>query len=110
MFFPDIEAISGVEGLMAQNVQQHHAFEVGLKNLEDYASKTSVGEYDGQKLRSIIDGFGGILTKHLTEEIQTLLALKIYDGPALKKAYLKWDHEMKQGDKVCIIDLSLDGT
>jgi hypothetical protein len=32
--------------------------------------------FDGQRVRKIIDGFGEILTQHLTEEIDTLLSLE----------------------------------
>jgi hypothetical protein len=51
-------------------------------------------------LREIVDRFGGKLTQHLTEEIQTLLELKVYDGPALKNACVEFDLEMRKGDKV----------
>jgi len=98
--FPQIEQITRVKGLMEVNVQQHHAFMEGLEAFHKYAKETKVEEYDGMKLKVVIDRFGGKLTKHLTEEIGTLLGLKPYDGPALKKAYLKFDDEMRKGEKV----------
>jgi hemerythrin-like domain-containing protein len=98
--FPQIEEITGVKGLMEVNVAQHHAFMEGLEAFHKYAKETKVEEYDGLKLKLLIDRFGGKLTKHLTEEIGTLLSLKTYDGPALKKAYLKFDGEMRKGEKV----------
>ncbi|KAH8770313.1 hypothetical protein BGZ57DRAFT_1017042 [Hyaloscypha finlandica] len=97
--FPQIEEITGVKGLMEVNVAQHHAFMEGLEAFHKYAKETKVEEYDGLKLKLLIDRFGGKLTKHLTEEIGTLLGLKTYDGPALKKAYLKFDGEMRKGEK-----------
>jgi hypothetical protein len=78
----------------------------GLEELHKYVKETPVEEYDGMNLRKIIDSFGGNLTKHLTEEIGTLLGLKIYDGPALKKAYMGFDEEMRKGDKVMKLFLS----
>jgi hemerythrin-like domain-containing protein len=99
-FFPRVEEITGVKGLMEVNVTQHQVFMAGLEELHKYAKETPVEGYDGMKLRNIIDSFGGNLTKHLTEEIGTLLGLKIYDGPILRKAYMGFDAEMRKGDKV----------
>jgi hemerythrin-like domain-containing protein len=98
--FPRVEEITGVEGLMKVNITQHQMFMNGLEEMKKYAKKTKAEEYDGMELRGIIDGFGGNLTKHLTEEIETLLGLKTYDGPELKKAYVGFDDEMRKGDKV----------
>jgi hypothetical protein len=98
--FPRVEEITGVEGLMEVNIAQHHTFIEGLEELRKYAKETKAGEYDGVELRGIIDGFGGDLTRHLTEEIDTLLGLKKYDGLALKKAFVGFDDEMRKGDKV----------
>jgi hypothetical protein len=39
----------------------------------------------------------------LAEEINTLLGLKIYDRPALKKAYIAFDMEMRKGENVSIL-------
>lgn len=99
--FPCVEDITGVKDLMEKNVAQHHAFLPGLEELSTYVNTTKVGEYDGKKLRSIIEEFGHKLTEHLTDEIQTLLALKEYDSsPKLMEAYNKFDLEMRKGDKV----------
>jgi len=57
-FFPRIEEITGKKGLMEVNVAQHHSFESGLLKLENYGKETKVDEYDGKKLREIIDEFG----------------------------------------------------
>lgn len=62
-----------------------------------------VEDYDGMKLRGVINRFGAKLTQHLTEEIQTLLELKICDGSSLKKVYNEFDLEMRKGDKVSFI-------
>ncbi len=99
-FFPKVEKITGVKGLMEVNVAQHHAFMDGLEELHRYVKETKAEEYDGMKLRGIIDGFGGKLTTHLNEEIETLSGLKMFDGQALRKAYMEFDAEMRKGDKV----------
>jgi hemerythrin-like domain-containing protein len=100
LFFPRIENITGSNGFMEKNVTQHHAFEPGLMELQRWVKDAKVESYDGMKLRGVIDDFGGKLTQHLTEEIQTLLELRIYDGPALKNTWNAFDLEMRKGDKV----------
>jgi len=102
ILFPAIEKITGVEGLMAANVEQHHRFEEGLEHLKKYVSETEVEEYEGGKLREIIEEFGGKLTEHLMEEIATLLALEKYDAKALRAAWVGFDEAMRQGEKVRI--------
>ena len=51
-------------------------------------------------MRGIIDGFGHVLREHLTYEIEIILKLKEFDGPVLKKAYLEFDLELREGDSV----------
>jgi hemerythrin-like domain-containing protein len=99
-FFPQAEEITGVKGLMDVNVGQHHAFMGGLEKFQRFAKETKVQRYDGSEMRRIIEGFGGELTKHLTEEIDTLLGLKKYDTVALRKAFVVFDLEMRKGEKV----------
>ncbi|KAE9381189.1 hypothetical protein N431DRAFT_392151 [Stipitochalara longipes BDJ] len=106
-FFPSVEKITGVKGLMEVNVEQHHAFMGGLDEFHKYTKETGVENFDGKEMRKIIEGFGGKLTKHLTEEIETLLGLKIYDGPALRKAYMVFDLEMRKGDKSILFPIVL---
>lgn len=102
-YFPEVERLTGMKGLMAANVAQHHAFMPGLEAFSKYAMETSVEEYDGLKLRAIVDSFGEILTKHLTDEIDTLLELKAYDGAVMKKLYDEFDLKLRAGDKVSLV-------
>jgi len=99
-FFPQVEEITGVKGLMEVNIEQHHAFMGGLLEFQRFAKETSVEKFEGKEMSRVIEAFGGKLTKHLTEEIGTLLGLKIYNGAALRKAYMVFDLEMRKGDKV----------
>lgn len=86
-FFPALEALNGQKGSMEGNVAQHDAFEPGLEALGKYAASTGVEEYDGHKLRAIIDSFGEILSKHLADEIPTLLKLEACDDKEVRKVW-----------------------
>jgi hemerythrin-like domain-containing protein len=100
LLFPALEEGTGVKGLMEKNVEQHHAFMSGFRELETWVKEVKVEEYDGGKLRGIIDQFGEKLTEHLSEEITTLLELKEYDGVGIMKAFGVFDKAMQQGEKV----------
>jgi hemerythrin-like domain-containing protein len=100
ILFPMFERISGVKGLMEQNVAQHDAFVPGLEELGRYAKETPAKDYDAQKLREIIDRFGPALTTHLTEEIDTLMDMKKYDTVAIMKGYSEFEEELRKGEKV----------
>ncbi len=74
---------------MAVNVTQHDAFGPPINKFMDYVTAASTLEqYDGMKIRALVDGFGEILRVHLNDEIPTLLALNKYGGEKLKEA---WD-------------------
>ncbi|CAJ2513393.1 Uu.00g015120.m01.CDS01 [Anthostomella pinea] len=71
MFFPAVEAMAGEEDIMAANVEQHEAFHDGLHAMEAYleACLNDVDTYDGDKVVTLIDGFGNTLCEHLADEI-----------------------------------------
>jgi hemerythrin HHE cation binding domain-containing protein len=79
--FPTIEKLTGVQGIMDANVQQHVAFHDGLSQYEGYLKRVLEGEekYDGEKFRGIIDSFGETLGQHLNDEIPTLAGLRKFD-------------------------------
>jgi hypothetical protein len=79
--FPWLEEMIGVPGKMQVNVDQHHEFEPGVKAFTKYVAglKSGSEQYDGQKVRELIDGFGPILLKHLEDEIGTLVELEQFD-------------------------------
>jgi Hemerythrin HHE cation binding domain len=85
--FPGFEKVVGKPGLLNVNVEQHHIFSAGLEELLAYATSTSPNEYSGERLRAIINNFSEPLCKHLHEEIETLLGLRHYNGPALLKVW-----------------------
>ncbi|CAK7210957.1 hypothetical protein SEUCBS140593_001005 [Sporothrix eucalyptigena] len=86
IFFPGVEKIAGEEGIMAANVEQHHAFHEGLERYEAYiqACLENKEQFNGKVLVEIIDTFGAILTQHLTEEITTLMDLRKYGTEQFK--------------------------
>ncbi|KAK4231882.1 hypothetical protein QBC38DRAFT_464818 [Podospora fimiseda] len=80
LFFPAVEKMSGVKGVMDGNIEQHRVFGAGLDNLKQYAEAVIADKevYEGGKIVEIIDGFGQSLAKHLADEIPTLQGLRVY--------------------------------
>ncbi|TVY54356.1 hypothetical protein LCER1_G004237 [Lachnellula cervina] len=78
LFFPWLEEYIGIENYMEKNIEQHHAFAPGLKELEDYtaARKTGKEMFDGAHVRKIINDFGPILAQHLRDEVESLEAME----------------------------------
>jgi hemerythrin-like domain-containing protein len=87
LVFPRLEAYTGKAGCMSANIEQHHLFEPGLKQLTEYATKTPVGDFDSVKLRALIDGFATALQTHLEAEISTLLDLQSYESKGLMEIF-----------------------
>ena len=75
--FPLFTAMTGVEGIMEQNIVQHEAFHPGLEALDAYATACQDYKeaYNGKRVVEIIEEFAPILTTHLDDEITTLDAL-----------------------------------
>ena len=99
-FFPSIERLSGVEGLMAQNYEQHKAFTPGFEDFDKYVRSTNPSEYDGMMVRQLVEAFAEPLTKHLHEEIDTLRALNKYDSKEVREAYKRFEKSMMSTDNV----------
>src|SRR4051812_24035571 len=79
-FFPSIELISGVQGIMERNIEQHRAFTPGFDLFHEYSRTCVPEDYDGGKIRRLIEDFAEPLTQHLHDEIKTLRALDKYDS------------------------------
>jgi len=118
LVFPLIEKEVGVDGLMEENVIQHKAFSEGLNAFWDYIKAVQAKElpYVGQKVIQLIDNFGPTLREHLTDEINTLLALNQYniDWKTVNKAIIT--HAIKTADKekqipfmMCSNDTTFEG-
>ncbi|PBP20042.1 C-3 sterol dehydrogenase/C-4 decarboxylase [Diplocarpon rosae] len=85
VYFPAIEAASGITGLMSENVTQHLAMELGMEAFRRYAENTRKGEFSGEKLRDLIMVFKDAYEKHQHEEITTILEL----GGKVESAVMK---------------------
>jgi hypothetical protein len=103
IFFPAIESITGVAGLMEQNIEQHRAFTPGFEAFERYCRTCPPEEFDGQKLRSLFEGFAEALVKHLHDEIETLRALDGYDSTRLREAYEAFVKSLMATDNVSLL-------
>ena len=89
--FPELAGFAGKPGLMDGPKHQHEEFTPGLDKLLQYATNTKPDAYrwTGRGgMKEIIDGFGASLTKHLNEEIDTILSLGFMDSVGLRKC---WD-------------------
>jgi hypothetical protein len=100
-FFPNIERITGVKGIMERNIEQHRAFTPGFHEFHEYAQTCSPKDYDGAKLRSLVEGFAEPLTKHLRDEIDSLRALDAYDSAKVRDAYKRLEKLLMDTDNVC---------
>ncbi|KFY49991.1 hypothetical protein V495_00385 [Pseudogymnoascus sp. VKM F-4514 (FW-929)] len=102
ILFPGFERVSGVEGMMAANVVQHHEFTPGfdifVKYVKDCLDDKSEERFAADKFRQLIDGFAPKLTLHLADEIPTLLSLDKYDEKKLNKVYDDFEKVVKDGD------------
>jgi len=84
VLFPSLEELLEAPGLMAGNVEQHESFHGGLDQYDAHLQDVLDGkqQYDGKKLRGILEGLMPALRTHLSDEIHTLLALQKYDDKA----------------------------
>ena len=105
-FFPSIEAISGIEGLMSRNVEQHRAFTPGFEHFEEYCRACPPAEYDGERLKALVDGFAEPLTRHLYDEIETLRALEKYDSAKIRQAYRRFEKSLMATDNASPLEAS----
>jgi hemerythrin-like domain-containing protein len=80
MLFPFLEKATGVKGIMDANLNQHKAFHEHLDSLKNYAEAVLGGteKFSGDKIVAIVDALGPVLTRHLNDEIPTLLGLRQY--------------------------------
>ncbi|CAM1509534.1 Fc.00g032730.m01.CDS01 [Cosmosporella sp. VM-42] len=100
-FFPYIETTTGQKGLMETNVEQHHAFSVGVEDFKSYIDDCLANrqQFDGQKLVKIIDGFGETLTTHLGDEIPTLVNLREFGMKKMSGLEKKFGEEGEENMK-----------
>ncbi|KAF2118011.1 hypothetical protein BDV96DRAFT_407548 [Lophiotrema nucula] len=105
IFFPSIEQISGVEGIMERNIDQHRAFAPGFELFQKYSQTCLPEDYDGRKLRTLVEGFAEPLTRHLHDEIETLRALDKFDSQRIRQAYQRFEKSLMNTDNYRIAPL-----
>jgi hypothetical protein len=99
-FFPTVEKMTGVKGIMDNNIDQHKAFHDGMDSLKAFADGVLADEqkYDGSRLVALIDSFGPALMQHLADEIPTILSLRQY-GDKMAELPKAFDEE---GEKAMV--------
>lgn len=87
-FFPLLRDLTGDATFCDVATKEHDLFDVGVGKWKEYIYNVNPEEYDGSRLKEIIEGFGTHLHQHLTAEIAWLLSMSKYDSDACKKAFL----------------------
>ena len=100
VFFPDVELISNVQGLMERNIEQHRTFTPGFDRFQKYSQTCLPQDYDRRKIRSLVEDFAQPLTQHLYDEIDTLRDLDRYDSRRLRQAYQRFEKILMATDNV----------
>jgi hemerythrin-like domain-containing protein len=101
MFFPIVEKMTGIKGIMDTNIDQHKAFHDGVDGLKGYVQAVIADQerYSGTKVVSLVDGFGTSLVQHLADEIPTILSLRQYGEERMAGLPKEFDAE---GDKAMV--------
>ncbi|KAI5239198.1 hypothetical protein E4T43_06968 [Aureobasidium subglaciale] len=108
IFFPEIESITKIKGLMEQNVEQHRAFTPGFDEFYEYSKTCQPVEYDGRKMKALVEAFAKPLIKHLHDEIETLRALDKYNSEKIRRAYRRFEKSLMATDNVKCLPSKLD--
>lgn len=90
-FFPLVEKVTGVTGLMDDLEVEHEEFHDGLMALKDYV-ETALQKPDCYRwttMRRMIYSFSPALVDHLHGEIDFLLGLEKFGNEGLKKAWVE---------------------
>ena len=85
---------------MERNVEQHRAFTPGFDGFQEYTKTCAPKDYDGQRIRSLVEAFADPLTRHLYDEIDTLRALDKYDSVQVRQAYQRFEKILTSTDNV----------
>ena len=87
-YFPALETFAGQPGILESNIEQHHAFEEGLREFHEYC-KQSKENFSAVKFRALIDAFATSFGKHLHEEPLSFYRLRHLDSDGLVKIYFE---------------------
>ncbi|KAG8527706.1 uncharacterized protein KY384_007860 [Bacidia gigantensis] len=100
IFFPNIEQITKVNGIMERNIEQHRAFTPGFDRFQEHVRTCPPKDYNGQKIKELIEDFAEPLGQHLHDEIETLRGLDKYDSKSIRQAYQRLEKELMATDNV----------
>jgi hemerythrin-like domain-containing protein len=99
LFFPAVERMSGVVGVMDKEKGEHEQFHAGLHALKGYVD--AVGkeeeEWDGGKVVAVVEGFGGVLRGHLKGEVESLEGLRRFGEEKMKGVMKAAEEEAEAG-------------
>lgn len=88
-FFPLIEASIGEKGIMDSMIEEHRAFDAGFDVFQKHVIETKPVDYNGEKIRSLINNFAGPLVAHLHAEIKKLV--KVGEAHGGESFQIMWD-------------------
>lgn len=91
IFFPSLREVTGDPAFCDVLTKEHDVFDAGAEKWKEYIYTVRPEEYDGLKLKALIEGFGLALHDHLVAEIAWLLSMSKYDSNACKKAFMATD-------------------
>ena len=98
--FPGFKDVIRKPGFLQQNVEQHHTFDPGLKELITFANDTTANNYSFVTLQGIIESFAIALLGHLHAEIASLIAVQPYNSEGLLRVYRTCEAVAGEQDKV----------
>lgn len=109
LFFPAIERMSGVVGVMDKEKGEHEQFHAGLDALKGYVDAVVKGEeaWDGGRVVEIAEGFGGVLRGHLSGEVQSLEGLRRFGEERMSGVMKAAEEEAEAGMVSSLFSLSL---
>jgi hypothetical protein len=67
-YFPAIGESSGQPDVMRSSLEDHRAFEHGLAGFNAYVQETEKEDYNGQKLRWLLEALAPTLGQHVKNE------------------------------------------
>ena len=108
LFFPAVERMAGVVGVMDKEKGEHEQFHAGLDALKGYVDAVIKGEeeWDGGRVVQVVEGFGGVLRGHLKGEVESLEGLRRF-GEEKMKGVMKAAEEEAEAGMVSFLPLSL---
>lgn len=109
LFFPAVERMSGVVGVMDKEKGEHEQFHAGLDALKGYVDAVVKGEeaWDGGRVVEIAEGFGGVLRGHLSGEVQSLEGLRRFGEERMSGVMKAAEEEAEAGMVSSLFSLSL---